>query len=57
MKKLFIYLIYGKRITGEKPTIPRKFPERTLIVNDFENWCKEFNVTIMYNKNCVFFEC
>ena len=56
MKKLFIKLIYGERIKGEKPTIPKKLSERTLIVDDFENWCKEFNVSVLHNKSRVYYE-
>ena len=55
-KKISLKIVYGERIEGEKILLPRKFPERNLIGYEFENWCKEYNVTIMYNKNRVYFE-
>jgi hypothetical protein len=49
------HLFFGERVQGEKLPIPKKFPERKFIQKEFEEWCREFNVTCTHNKKVVHF--
>lgn len=55
-KKLIKTFIFGERVKGEIPTEPKKFPERPLIYEDFEKWCKEYNVTMLHNRSIIDFK-
>jgi len=46
-------LIFGEPIKGEK--LPKAVPprERPMNTKDFANWCREFNVSLLYDKRTI----
>ena len=54
-KKSIMVFIFGERIEGEKLTEPVKFPIRDIVRYEFEQWCKEFNVSTVHNRKSVHF--
>jgi hypothetical protein len=51
--KMIKQLILGQRVKGEK--LPKVVPpkERPMNREEFSTWCKEFNVSILYDKKPI----
>lgn len=51
--KVIKQILLGERVKGEK--LPKAVPptERPMNQKDFSLWCKEFNVSLLYNKKPI----
>ena len=46
-------IIFGVRIQGEKLPVPPPIKERPFNVEQYTIWCKEFNVSLLYDRKIV----
>lgn len=53
MKKVKI-LLFGKPIKGEKLSPLKPLKERPMDKEDFYKWCKEFNVSMLYDRKPIY---
>jgi hypothetical protein len=46
-------IIFGVRVQGEKLPAPSPIKERQFNSKDFEKWCKELRVSMLYDRKTV----
>lgn len=46
-------LIFGVRVQGEKLPVPPPIKERPFDSEDFQKWCKELRVSMLYDRKII----
>ncbi len=46
-------IIFGVRTQGEKLPVPPPIKERPFNSDDFQKWCKELRVSMLYDRKIV----